>query len=265
LIYDAHNHLQDPRLSDQLDVILSACEREGISRMVVNGTREADWPRVLELSRKYPVVLPSFGCHPWYLSERTAGWRENLVRHLDAIPSALGEIGLDRWMKNPDIEMQEEMFRWQLRIATERNLPVTIHCLKAWGRIDQILREEPLPEKGFLLHSYSGSAEMVDGFVKLGGYFSISGYFAHERKVKQREVLKQVPPDRLLIETDAPDMSPPESRGGHPLIDPATARPLNHPANLRAVYEFAAELFERPVEQLAEQVGKNFRRLFGFP
>ncbi len=264
MIYDAHNHLQDPRLSDCLDDILSVCEREGISRMVVNGTRETDWPRVLELARQHPIVLPSFGFHPWYLGERTAGWQDNLLRHLDAIPSVIGEIGLDRWMENPDVEVQEEMFRWQLRLAVERNLPVTIHCLKAWGRLDQILREEPLPKKGFLLHSYGGPAEMVEGFVKLGGYFSISGYFAHERKTKQREAFKRGPPDRLLIETDAPDMLPPESLVQHRMIDPATGGPVNHPANLKAIHEFAGELFEVPVDSLALQVGKNFHRLFGF-
>ena len=73
--------------------------------MVVNGTREADWPQILELAKKYPVVLPSFGFHPWFLKERTAGWQKSFLRHLDAVPSAIGEIGLDRWMKDPDIEL----------------------------------------------------------------------------------------------------------------------------------------------------------------
>jgi TatD DNase family protein len=104
---------------------------------------------------------------------------------------------------------------------------------------------------------------MVDGFVNLGGYFSISGYFAHERKAKQREAFKRVPPDRLLVETDAPDMSPPEPLVGHRRIDPTTGNPMNHPANLGAVYEFAAGLFNASADLLVEQVKKNFQRLFG--
>lgn len=263
LIYDAHNHLQDLRLSSQLDEILSTCQLEGIARMVVNGTSEADWPRVLELANKHPIVLPSFGFHPWFLKEHTARWQENLLRHIDAVPSAVGEIGLDRWMKDPDVELQGKMFRWQLHLAAERDLPVTIHCLKAWGQLDQILRNEPLPRQGFLLHSYGGPAEMVEGFVKLGGYFSLSGYFAHERKTKQRDAFRRVPLERLLIETDAPDMFPPEFLIDYPLAYSSSQKPINHPANLKSVYGFAAELFEMSIDQLTNQVQQNFNKFFG--
>lgn len=262
-LYDAHNHLQDARLAAQLDEVLAECRNAGIARMVVNGTREADWPRVLALVKKHPIVLPSFGYHPWYVGERTDQWLGELQRHLDAVPAAIGEIGLDRWMENPDVPLQEEMFRAQLRVAAARNLPVSIHCLRAWGRLDEILREEALPQRGFLLHSYGGPAEMVAGFVKLGAYFGLSGYFAHERKAKQRETFKLVPPDRLLLETDAPDMMPPNEWNDHPLTDPATGRPLNHPANLAAVYRFAAGFFSLEPVQLTRQVEQNFLRLFG--
>lgn len=261
-LYDAHNHLQDQRLVARIDEVLDDCRREGIVRMVVNGSCEEDWPRVLELARRLPIVLPSFGYHPWYVRNRTERWRDELQRHLDATPSAIGEIGLDRWIENPDMPLQEEMFRAQLRIAAERDLPASIHCLKAWGRLDEILREEPRPGRGFLLHSYGGPAEMVEGFVKLGAYFSLSGYFAHKRKAKQREAFKRVPPDRLLIETDAPDLWPPDEWNDHPLADPATGDPMNHPANLAAVYRFAARFLNIGIDPLASSVAANFTRLF---
>ena len=114
-----------------------------------------------------------------------------------------------------------------------------------------------------MLHSYGGPQEMVGPLVKLGAYFSLPGYFAHERKNRQRETFRHVPPDRLLIETDAPDQLLPEERNRHRLLDPATGQPVNHPANLRAVYEFAAELLAEPVESLADRVEENFLRLFG--
>lgn len=262
-LYDAHNHLQDVRLAAQLEDVLAECRRTGIARMVVNGTREADWPRLLALAKKHPIVLPSFGYHPWYVGERTDQWLDELQRYLDAVPSTVGEIGLDRWMENPDVPLQEELFRAQLRVAAARNVPVSIHCLKAWGRLDEILREETLPQRGFLLHSYGGPAEMVAGFVKLGAYFSLSGYFAHERKARQREAFKLVPSDRLLLETDAPDMLPPDEWNDHPLTDLATGQPLKHPANLAVVYRFAAGFLALPHEQLTGQVAANFRRLFG--
>jgi Tat protein secretion system quality control protein TatD with DNase activity len=134
-LYDAHNHLQDARLAVQLEGVLAECRNAGIARLVVNGSREADWPRVRALAKQHPIVLPSFGYHPWYVGGRTDRWLDELQRHLDAVPSAVGEVGLDRWMENPDVPLQEELFRAQLRVAAARNLPVSIHCLRAWGRL----------------------------------------------------------------------------------------------------------------------------------
>lgn len=260
-LYDAHNHLQDERLQAQLPEIMEKVQTESIARMVVNGSCEEDWPGVLAVAKKYPQVIPSFGYHPWYVKERTAKWRENLISFLDQVPSAVGEIGLDRWIKDFDTPQQEEVFIWQLRLAAERNLPVSIHCLQAWGRMLEILQQESRPSCGFLLHSFGGPKEMIPALAKLGAYFSIPGHFAHERKVKQREAFQHVPPDRLLIETDAPDQALPVERVISPLPDLA-GKPVNHPANLRAVYQFTAELLSQPLEKLAAQVEENFQRLF---
>jgi TatD DNase family protein len=288
-LYDAHNHLQDARLAPHRESILAAVQREGIVCMVVNGSCEEDWPEVLALARLgntqvaadgsrrtisepkmapthvggYARVLPSFGYHPWYAKERSPDWQAALLRHLDAVPSAIGEIGLDRWIKEHDDAAQEEVFVWQLRLAAERNLPVSIHCLQAWGRLLELLQAGPCPRCGFLLHSFGGPREMIARLAELGAYFSMPGYFAHERKARQRETFRHVPPDRLLIETDAPDQLLPSERVQYPLTDAATGKAINHPANLGAVYRFAAELLGEPVEALAERVGENFRRLFG--
>jgi TatD DNase family protein len=260
-LYDAHNHLQDHRLKPHLPGIMSAVRGESIARMVVNGSCEEDWPEVLALAREYPQVLPSFGYHPWYVKERTLQWQRELARFLDSVPSAVGEIGLDRWIKDYDLALQEEMFVFQLRLAAERGLPVSIHCLQAWGPLLDILGREPRPTGGFLLHSFGGAPELIPGLVKLGAYFSLPGFFAHPRKARQRETFRGVPLERLLIETDAPDQSLPDEHNRFPLLD-AEGKPLNHPANLRAVYEFAAELLDLPLEKLAAQVESNFLRLF---
>lgn len=262
-LYDAHNHLQDERLAPHLAEAMTLSQREDVARMVVNGSCEEDWPQVLALARKYSQVVPSFGYHPWYVKERTAGWQTALVHCLDAIPSAIGEIGLDRWIKDHDLPQQEEVFVWQLRLAAERELPASIHCLQAWGRLLELLQAGPRPRQGFLLHSYGGPQEMVAPLAKLGAYFSIPGYFAHERKARQRETFRHVPPDRLLIETDAPDQLLPDERNRHPLADARSAKPINHPANLGAVYEFVAELLGEPVSTLADRVEENFLSLFG--
>lgn len=260
---DAHNHLQDDRLAPHRAAIWPALRRADIAWMVVNGSCERDWPQVLALARECPQVIPSFGCHPWYVKECSADWQATLLRHLEAVPSALGEAGLDRWIPDPDLERQEAVFVWQLRLAAERNLPLSIHCLQAWGRLLEILRAEPRPRCGFLLHSYGGSRELIAPLAELGAYFSLPGYFAHARKVRQRETFRHIPPERLLIETDAPDQLLPDELNRHPLADVQTGKPLNHPANLGAVYEFAAGLLGEPVASLACRVEANFRRLFG--
>jgi TatD DNase family protein len=277
-LYDAHNHLQDDRLTPRLDEIVSECRKAGIVRMVVNGSCEQDWPKVAQLARRFPEVLPSFGYHPWYVQERTPDWQRELTRWLDELPSAVGEVGLDKWVlesqgrragqiapipQNPaSLPEQEEVFVWQLRLAAERNLPLSIHCLQSWGPLLEILRREPRPQCGFVLHSYGGSPELVAPLAKLGAYFSLPGYFAHERKHRQRASFRVVPPERLLIETDAPDQNLPEARNVHRLTDAASGSPINHPANLAAVCTFAGELLDEPLERLSERVEENFRRLF---
>ena len=262
--YDAHNHFQDPRLTPNHAQILTDLQSVGLAKMVVNGTCEDDWPQVLELARQHDFIIPSFGYHPWFLARHSNDWISSLNSHLDATPAAVGEIGLDRWMKNADRDLQEKLFVTQLRIAAERNLPVSIHCLKAWGHLVDLLETNPLPARGFLLHSYGGSAEMIPRFARLGAYFSISGYFAHERKAGQLAGFKSVPADRLLIETDAPDMWPPESLNQFPYNSPQTDERANHPANIRAVYQFVASYLDQPLEELVSQTAKNFQSLFSF-
>lgn len=263
-LYDAHNHLQDERFGGRQDELVAAAARAGVARMVVNGACEDDWPAVQSLARRHPVVLPSFGCHPWCLRERTSDWQAALRRFLDETPGAvIGEIGLDRWKPDLPYEGQEEAFAAQLRLAAGRNIAASIHCLKAWGRLFELLRQCPRPARGFLLHSYGGPAEMVKPLAELGAYFSFPGYYLRARKARQREVFKQVPPDRLLIETDAPDQCLPDEWNAHPLSDPATGKALNHPANLPAIYHALATELALPVAEMAVQVEENFMRLFG--
>jgi TatD DNase family protein len=260
--FDAHNHLQDERFGGRQNELLTAGEKIGVGRMVVNGACETDWPQVLALARENKIVLPSFGYHPWYLDERTPDWQKNLEKFLDAIPSAVGEIGLDRWKPDLNYAGQEEVFLAQLQIAAERNLPASIHSLQAWGRLLELLQNNSRPARGFVLHSFGGPAEMISAFAKLGAYFSFPGYFLHERKLRQRETFRRVPADRLLIETDAPDQLLPADRNKFPFAD-TEGKPLNHPGNLVAVYEGLAEFLGEKVESLAARVEENFLRVFG--
>lgn len=260
--YDAHNHLQDDRFAGRQNELLAACEMAGVARMVVNGACEGDWPQVAALARANKMVLPSFGYHPWYAHERTPEWGKVLEKFIDAVPGAVGEIGLDRWKPDLPYDGQEETFLAQLAIAAERNLPVSIHCLQAWGKLLELLQKHPRPARGLVLHSFGGPAEMIPALAKIGAYFSFPGYFLHQRKSRQRDAFKKVPPDRLLVETDAPDQLLPEEKILHPLAA-SDGKPLNHPANLPAVYAGLAEILGEKVESLAARVEENFLRVFG--
>ena len=263
MLFDAHNHLQDERLDPWREEIIASMPQLEIAEMVVNGTCEKDWPQVAELARRHACIRPAFGLHPWHVKDHSPEWLSSLKSHLASHPTAVvGEIGLDRWIEDPDIEAQLSCFRSQMALAVELDLPVTIHCLRAFGLLHDELRSLPLPQRGFLLHSYGGPAEMVAGFLELGVYFSISPYFAHPRKATQRAVFARIPLERLLVETDAPDMRPPEEENLHPLAaKDGTA--LNHPANLRVSYRLLAEMHGIETAELEAAIEKNHREFFG--
>jgi len=250
-VQDAHNHLQDPRLDVVREDLIEAMIEQGVTRCVVNGTSPRDWPQVANLAKSHPkLIIPSFGLHPW--QKPTSDWLEKLTVYLDTIPHAcVGECGLDRWIKDYDIKTQQDIFETQLEIAAERNLPLSIHCLKAWGLMIEILESKPRPERGFLLHSYSGPAELVPRLTILGAYFSFSGYFLHDHKKSIRDTFKIIPPDRLLLETDAPDMRPPDI-----CIKYDIDNRLNHPANISKIGTEASQFLD------TSQTKSNFERFF---
>ena len=242
--------------------LLADCAEVGVVRAVVNGASESDWPQVRALARAHPIVLPSFGYHPWYLQERTADWQTTLAGLLQETGGAVGEIGLDRWKPGLPYENQEVVFLAQLRLAAERNRPASIHCLQAWGRLQELMQENPRPACGWMLHSFGGSMEMIPGLARQGAYFSFPGYFLHACKHRQREVFKHVPRNRLLIETDSPDQILPPELNRFPLVGP-DGKPLNHPANLVVIYQELAKFLEIEPPALAAQVEENFLRIFG--
>ncbi|MFT3782896.1 MAG: TatD family hydrolase [Nibricoccus sp.] len=275
---DAHNHLQDEWLAPHLDEVAQQLTALGLHAAVVNGTCEGDWPRVSELSRQFRWIKPSFGLHPWHVGNRTKNWRENLQAVLAAHPdAAIGEIGLDRWIlerARPDdprltglrrapLEEQIAVFTDQLQWAASENRAVTIHCLDAWGALADTLRTARLPARGFLLHAYSGAAEMVKAFAERGAYFSFNGSFLAERYARHRDTFKAVPLDRLLVETDAPAMPLPQPWRTYKLPPSSDGSTINHPGNIEAAYTGLAALIGVAKEALVETVRENFERLFG--
>ena len=263
MYFDAHNHLQDPRLCGDRTAFLAELSRLGLLRAVVNGTRESDWENVAQLARARPWIQPSFGLHPWFVPERSAQWQAVLRGFLHEFPQAgVGEIGPDRWIEPHDEAAQRDVFLFQLGLAAELQRPASLHCIRAWGALWEILKNHPLPACGFLLHAYAGPREMIPGFVRRGAFFSFSPSFLHPRKTARREVFRHIPRDRLLVETDAPDLAPPPELDSYGLLT-TDNKPLNHPGNIALAYRGLAETLGWTLQETADQVGANFERLFG--
>ena len=226
---DAHNHLHDSRLGPGAPVV-AALRAAGVTRCLVNATCENDWPAVAALARAEPdLVVPAFGIHPWHAHTATAGWPERLAALLEHHPQAgIGECGLDGWVAAPALDLQRPVFQAHLRLARELDRPLTIHCLKAWGALVDLLTATPPPR--FLLHSFGGSLESARRLLPLGAWFSISGHFLHPRKAAALEVFRHLPHERILLESDAPDMPPPDA-----CVTIRLDHHLNHPANLPAI------------------------------
>ncbi len=241
--FDAHNHLQNFGGDTELEGALAEAARAGVAGMLCCGTSPEDWGRVLEIAGRYEGVTPCFGLHPWYAAED--GWKGRLEEFLRRAPAAcVGECGLDGLKGIPG---HEEDFKAQLDLAVYFNRPAVLHCVKSWGAMLAALKAARVGR--FMLHSYSGPAELVPEFASLGGYFSFGGEIMDPQRVKLRKSLAAAPADRLLFETESPEPGEPPWRRG--------------PAGVAEVAAAAAELLCRPLEELAALSLENAERFMG--
>lgn len=263
LFCDAHNHLQSPRLDTIRSDVLRDAARLGICGAVVNGTKESDWPAVSALADANAWIIPAYGVHPWEVESVSPDWADALVRHLDRPGATMGEIGLDRWKTTENFDRQLEIFSRQWEIACAKNLPVSVHCLRAWGALAEHIRKHPHPGPGFLLHAYGGPPEMVREWERAGAYFSFSASFLAPGRERKLEAFRDIAADRLLVETDAPAMAPPGERiPGRDVESDEEGAPIHDPRWLSIAYDGLADLRGIPIESLASRVYANFQRLF---
>lgn len=251
-IYDVHTHLQDNRLILQRDEVVRRSLEAGVVKIMCCGIHEQDWDRVLEMLDSYGAISASLGIHPWFVSSRSTHWEEALEMLIDKTGAAVGEIGLDRMTGYRNDSEQEEVFKRHLDIADNHMKPVSIHCRKAWGVMAGILKARGGLPYGGVVHSWSGSAEMVKVFEQLGVHISFSGSVTRPDNKKVRAACKAVSRERLLVETDSPDIIPSGVEAG-----------LNEPAFILKVVETIAEIRGESVEEVADYTYKNALKLFG--
>lgn len=250
-LFDSHCHLQDERIYADIDGIIKRAAESGVAAYLCNGSCAGDWQAVYQIFRNRSNVFPAFGLHPWYVDGAPADWFQQLEHYLESTPSIVGEIGLDlMFKKKSKIENQETAFRKQMELAARLKRPVSIHCLKAWHILQPILKEYSDAGIPIQLHSYNGGPGPVDALVELGCYFSFSGSLTRTRNKKAHQSIGIIPLERIMFETDAPDI--PLEIDGH--IDNSVP---NEPANLGRVIGFAAQLLNMDEEELARQVWEN--------
>lgn len=252
VLIDTHAHLDFPQFKKDLGEVLERARQAGVAAILNAGTDERSSKRSVELSRQYSWISAAVGIHPHGAVKVQDNWLDRIeaLAGQDAVV-AIGETGLDFFRNLSPRDVQERVFREHIRLACRVEKPVIIHSRQAHSETLKILKEEELPSPGGVMHCFSGDLRWAEAFLDLGFYISIAGPVTYPRSHELRDLLKYIPEDRLLFETDAPYLSPQAHRSER-----------NEPAFIRLTYERAALALGMELDGLSKQVYLNAIRLF---
>ncbi|GAK43148.1 TatD family hydrolase [Paenibacillus urinalis] len=247
MLFDTHTHLDAPEFDADREEVIQRAVEKGVTRMINIGFNRETIPTTMKLAETYDFIYAAVGWHPVdaiTMKDGDLEWIASLCKHEKVV--AIGEIGLDyHWDTSPK-EVQHEVLRKQIGLAREIAMPIVIHNRDAHEDIIRILREEKAHEVGGVMHSFSGSWETAKMALDMGFHISFGGPITFKNAKQPKEVLAKVPLDRLLIETDAPYLTPHPFRGKR-----------NESAHVALVAEMAAELKGISVEELTEITTAN--------
>lgn len=250
MIIDSHCHIDFEAFDDDRPEVLNRAWTQGIQKIIVPGVTATTWPRVKSVCDQYPALYPCYGLHPYYIeqhSESDLGTLDNWLSQEHCI--AVGECGLDFYLKQLDQSKQLRIFEAQLDLAQKHNLPVVVHSRKATEQVIQCIKSR----KGIkgMIHSYSGSYEQAMQLVKLGFLLSFGGAVTYTRASRLREMVSKLPLDAILIETDAPDQPDLKHHGLR-----------NEPGYITQVIEQISQLKNISAEKLIDTTTQNAQQLF---
>ncbi|MCR5526715.1 MAG: TatD family hydrolase [Lachnospiraceae bacterium] len=253
MIFDTHAHYDDAAFDDDREELLSQFKAAGVRHFVNIGNDLASLDTTLELCKKYPESFAAFGIHPAEIAELTEKDIEGIKSKLENFDRAVavGEIGLDYWEEGPDKELQKKWFIRQLELARELKLPVVIHSRDAAEDTYNILEEQHAEEIGGVIHCFSYSPEMAQRYVKMGFYIGIGGVVTFKNAKKAVEVVKTIPLERIVLETDSPYLAPTPYRGKR-----------NSSINLTLVAEKIAEIKGITAEEVYDRTYRNALDLY---
>lgn len=251
MFIDSHCHLNFPGLSDDLDSILANMRDNGVSHALCVSVDLLSFPQVLQLAEQHDNLYASVGVHPDYTLESEPGVDEivNLAQHPKVI--AIGETGLDYYRLSGDMEWQRDRFRTHIRAARECGKPLIIHTRSAAQDTLRIMSEEQAGQAGGVMHCFTENLEIALAAIDQGFHISFSGILTFKNATVIKEVVKHIPLDKILIETDSPYLAPAPHRGR-----------TNQPAYVTHVAEEIARLRDLSVQEVGDATSRNFRRLF---
>jgi TatD DNase family protein len=257
-LFDSHCHLDDHTYDDDLELVIGRARAAGLKAMMVVGTGVSSSKRAIRIANQFDGVYASVGVHP-HDAKQCDETRLNLLRKLagEAKVKAWGEIGLDFNRMYSPPEDQEQWFCRQLDISDEMGLPAIFHERDTQGRFLELLTTRWQPHRSGVVHCFSGSAPELNAYLDLGLYIGITGIVTIESRGRQlRDMVGRIPTERLVVETDAPYLTPTPERNKHR---------RNEPAFVRTVLLKLAQVRETNTEQLAAAVWSNTCRLYGLP
>ena len=249
-LIDVHCHLQSDVLRPQLSRIISDAEAVGVEKLITCATAPDDWNVCRDVCTEYECVSFALGIHPWYIPDNADSFLDTLDESDFAGAVAIGETGLDSRHPKYPMDKQIHIFRKQLKIASDVNLPVIIHCMGAWQELHHELKSIPL-RRGGVIHNFNGSRELAKTFSGLGFSFSIGGTLTYRDSAKRADMIRSIYPENLLFETDSPDIPPREKKGM-----------INEPSNMVFVLKAASELLGEDEDEISETTSKNADRIF---
>src|SRR5438132_11361949 len=252
MLIDSHCHIDDPRFDADREAMIQRARDAGVGHFVTIGCDLETSRAAVALAQKYPFISATVGVHPHEVKHIQDNWNDELraLAKSNGVV-AYGEIGLDYHDDHSPREVQRQRFREQVRLARELRLPIIIHTREAQEDTITILKDEKASELGGVFHCLSGDAWLAKDALDLGFYLSFSGVITFQNATMLRDIVKTVPLDRILVETDSPYLTPAPHRGKR-----------NEPAYVRFVADKIAEVKGEGIEEVEQVTFENTRRIF---
>ncbi len=252
MLIDSHAHLEMPEFKRDLEAVIQRAQDSGVGYIFTVGTEKKDWKRTLEIANSHPSIYVILGVHP-HNAKEIDGETYPILRELcqNKKVKAYGEIGLDFFRNLSPRDVQLNRFREQIGLAKELQLPIVVHDREAHQETLEILKTEKAEECSGIIHCFSGDYEMAKACIDMGFCISIPGSITFKNAERFREIVKRLPLESLLVETDAPFITPEPFRGKR-----------NEPSYVKYTAQKVAEIKKISFEKVAEMTTENALRIY---